>query len=292
MSIFDLFRGFFGVPGGHYSRRDPFFDGMTHDDDDDDEDEEDDGVYFDSFRRSDRDPFDDSVRFGFSFGPNGMRFQEPRMFGQIFQEMEEIFDRLGQFDEMHRSGRIGERSIEAPPPQEGAERGRSGNTLRDFMLKTPDSSSPGRSPSAPVAPREDTTPPEKPLPPHIPKYPFSKFHDFWRDGPLREGKEEKKEDGDLDSQVSSGGLDQILTPAPSQPKSRSFFQSVTVTKVVKPDGTVEETRTVRDSEGNVESTVTRSTGPEGGQDSPGPVIPGGSRPFMDVWERFFGGFRS
>lgn len=45
---------------------------------------------------------------------------------------------------------------------------------------------------------------------------------------------------DLDSAVSSGGLDQILTPPagqiPNQPSTRSFFQSVTVTKVVKPDG--------------------------------------------------------
>lgn len=41
---------------------------------------------------------------------------------------------------------------------------------------------------------------------------------------------------DLDSQVSSGGLDQILTPAPSQPKMRSFYKSVSVTKVVRPDG--------------------------------------------------------
>lgn len=40
--------------------------------------------------------------------------------------------------------------------------------------------------------------------------------------------------------MSSGGLDQLLTPpagqAPNQPRTRSFFQSVTVTKVVKPDG--------------------------------------------------------
>lgn len=45
---------------------------------------------------------------------------------------------------------------------------------------------------------------------------------------------------DLDSAVSSGGLDQILTPPagqiPNQLGIRSFFQSVTVTKVVKPDG--------------------------------------------------------
>lgn len=40
---------------------------------------------------------------------------------------------------------------------------------------------------------------------------------------------------DLDSAVSSGGLDQILAP-PNQPQSSSFFRSVTVSKVVKPDG--------------------------------------------------------
>lgn len=62
---------------------------------------------------------------------------------------------------------------------------------------------------------------------------------------LREVKQTDKTDSfthfsDLDSAVSSGGLDRILAPpagqTPNQPKSRSFFQSVTVTKVVKPDG--------------------------------------------------------
>lgn len=45
---------------------------------------------------------------------------------------------------------------------------------------------------------------------------------------------------DLDSAVSSGGLDQIMAPpagqTPERPEARSFFQSVTVTKVLKPDG--------------------------------------------------------
>lgn len=107
---------------------------------------------------------------------------------------------------------------------------------------------------------------------------------------------------DLDSAVSSGGLDQILTPpagqSPTQPGTRSFFQSVVVTKVVKPDGvrscwlqrlhrpsqqildrfffscsssqTVEERRTVRDGQGREETTVTRS-GPE---PEAGPLVPG------------------
>ena len=40
MSVFDLFRGFFGFPGPR-SHRDPFFGGMTRDDDDDDDDDDD-----------------------------------------------------------------------------------------------------------------------------------------------------------------------------------------------------------------------------------------------------------
>ena len=51
---------------------------------------------------------------------------------------------------------------------------------------------------------------------------------------------------DLDSAVSSGGLDKILTPrpseTPSQPRSRSYFQSVIVSKVVKPDGVRDNAR--------------------------------------------------
>lgn len=53
-------------------------------------------------------------------------------------------------------------------------------------------------------------------------------------------------DLDLDSAVSSGGLDRILAPPagqiPNQPRIRSFFQSVTVTKVVQPDGVRETFR--------------------------------------------------
>ncbi|XP_009998088.1 PREDICTED: HCLS1-associated protein X-1 [Chaetura pelagica] len=63
---------------------------------------------------------------------------------------------------------------------------------------------------------------------------------------------------DLDSQVSSAGLGTILRP--EEPKSRSYFQSVSVTKVTLPDGAVEERRTVRDSQGRRETTVTRRRG--------------------------------
>uniref|UniRef100_A0A8D0EX81 HCLS1 associated protein X-1 n=1 Tax=Strix occidentalis caurina TaxID=311401 RepID=A0A8D0EX81_STROC len=63
---------------------------------------------------------------------------------------------------------------------------------------------------------------------------------------------------DLDSQVSSAGLGTILRP--DEPKSRSYFQSVSVTKVTLPDGAVEERRTVQDSQGHREMTVTRRRG--------------------------------
>ncbi|XP_072530762.1 HCLS1-associated protein X-1 isoform X2 [Salminus brasiliensis] len=298
MSVFDLFRGFFGLPGGHYrgdGRREPFFDGMTHDEDDDDD--EDAVFYYDGFDRSgEKELLDEAFRFGFSLGPNGMRIHEPPVFGQMFREMEEILDSLGRVDQ-------GFPSIQAPS-QEGAEdqrrAGVEGNekTLRDFMLKAPDN--PPCSPPS-VGPEDgNSSLSDTPSIPRSPFFwsPFSKFKDIWSDGP-RWMDEEKKEDGDLDSQVSSGGLDQILTPAPSHPKTRSYFKSVTVTKVVKPDGSVEERRTVRDGQGNEETTVTRS-GPgvqEGPQDQPGPLIPGGSKLFSDMqdessmFKRFFGGFK-
>uniref|UniRef100_A0A8C0BWR3 HCLS1 associated protein X-1 n=1 Tax=Buteo japonicus TaxID=224669 RepID=A0A8C0BWR3_9AVES len=63
---------------------------------------------------------------------------------------------------------------------------------------------------------------------------------------------------DLDSQVSSTGLGTILRP--NEPKSHSYFQSVSVTKVTLPDGVVEERRTVQDSQGRQETTVTRRRG--------------------------------
>ncbi|KAM8986108.1 HCLS1-associated protein X-1 isoform 2-T4 [Ara ararauna] len=67
-----------------------------------------------------------------------------------------------------------------------------------------------------------------------------------------------KADQDLDSQVSSAGLSTILRPG--EPKAHSYFQSISVTKVTLPDGAVEERRTVQDSQGRRETTVTRRKG--------------------------------
>lgn len=299
MSVFDLFRGFFGVPGGHYGRygpREPFFDSMTHDEEDD-EDDDLEGYYSGSFEGpGGHDPFDDAWRFGFSMGPNGTRLHEPAMFGKILRDMEEIFAELGHLDGVPR--------LEPPHPPQGkgphGEPGGKGGSLRDFMLKNPEDR-----PCPPGPPPSGTPPGSHGSPPGSPFRrwsPFSRFHDSFRDGLFDASSDDKREDGDLDSQVSSGGLDQILTPAqpaPAQPRMRSFFQSVTVKKVVKPDGTVEETRTVRDSQGNEETTVTRSGGsgdPEGSQGPRGPLLSGGPEPSdmqdnTSVFSRFFGGFR-
>ncbi len=85
--------------------RDPFFDGMIHEDDDDEDD--DGGFHQDDLNGPHRESFDDAFRFGFSFGPGGMRFEEPQLFGQIFRDMEEVFASLGHFDERHGIGHRG-----------------------------------------------------------------------------------------------------------------------------------------------------------------------------------------
>ncbi|XP_041823357.1 HCLS1-associated protein X-1 [Melanotaenia boesemani] len=306
MSVFDLFRGFFGVPGGHYrGRRDPFFDAMTHDDDDDDDEDDEDGFCYDGYRGDQQDPFDGAWRFGFSFGPDGMRIQEPPVFGHVLREMEEIFSRLGRWDEHSDFGHFDVPRIMPTPPQDRAEKdGGSGNPLRDFMLRPPDSGKQGpyREPPSDIQPSYES--PQFPRTPFHGWTPFSKFNDIWKQGPQKTPDENLKEDRDLDSAVSSGGLDQILTPpagqVPSQPRTRSFFQSVTVTKVVKPDGTVEERRTVRDGHGNEETTVTRSGGSamlEGSDHQTGPVLRGNPHRFSDLrdddslFSKFFGGFK-
>nr|KAF6316069.1 HCLS1 associated protein X-1 [Pipistrellus kuhlii] len=73
------------------------------------------------------------------------------------------------------------------------------------------------------------------------------FDDMWPVTPPSRAKEDK----DLDSQVSQEGLGPVLQPQP-----KSYFKSVSVTKITRPDGTVEERRTVVDSEGRTETTVT------------------------------------
>ncbi|XP_035426999.1 HCLS1-associated protein X-1-like isoform X2 [Cygnus atratus] len=119
-------------------------------------------------------------------------------------------------------------AIEPPLPDPGP-----GRPLRDSMLKHPDGPEGARDPARPWSPLpglEDA----RPAPP------------------------ERREDRDLDSQVSSAGLGTILRP--DEPQPRSYFKSVSVTKVTLPDGAVEERRTVQDSHGRRETTVTLRRG--------------------------------
>ncbi|VCW74752.1 unnamed protein product [Gulo gulo] len=90
-----------------------------------------------------------------------------------------------------------------------------------------------------------------------------------------------REDNDLDSQVSQEGLGPVLQPQP-----KSYFKSVSVTKITKPDGTVEERRTVVDSEGRTETTVTHQEGdgrPRGDPESPNPAALDDARSILDLF---------
>uniref|UniRef100_H3AYH4 HCLS1 associated protein X-1 n=1 Tax=Latimeria chalumnae TaxID=7897 RepID=H3AYH4_LATCH len=246
MSVFDLFRGFFGIPGGT-GRRDPFFGSMTRDDDDDDDDDEE-GEEFpnDFFGPRGNDDFS----FGFHFGPGGMRFHDSSGFSQLFQDLDELFSGAGAWDFPSRHFEIP--SVEAPPPSSNphSEKHR-GKSLRDWMLKYPDSHL--RSNSS----REGSEEASQPGPQWLSTVQFMQFEDMWKMFPNKQDGG-LKEDKDLDSQVTSEGLDKVLKP--SEPKANSYFKSVSITKVTGPDGTVEERRTVRDSQGNEETTVTRTKG--------------------------------
>jgi len=87
---------------------------MTRDDNDED------GFSYDSIRADQQDPLDGAWRFGFSGRPDGMRMQEPPVFGQVLRDMEEIFSMLGRQEGQPESGHFGMRpetwSGPLPPP--------------------------------------------------------------------------------------------------------------------------------------------------------------------------------
>ncbi|XP_074665384.1 HCLS1-associated protein X-1 [Strix aluco] len=168
--------------------------------------------------------------FGFGFIPSGSR----GAFEELFRDMGEL---LGVF-----GGAWDGAPQRIEPPQPGPGEGSAGRPLRDSMLKHPDSPAPSASPGGPEGTGD-------------PAWPWRPFPGLEDAHPAPPG---LKEDQDLDSQVSSAGLGTILRP--DEPKSRSYFQSVSVTKVTLPDGAVEERRTVQDSQGHRETTVTRRRG--------------------------------
>ncbi|KAM4690088.1 HCLS1-associated protein X-1-like isoform 2-T2 [Rhinophrynus dorsalis] len=248
MSVFDLFRRFF-EPGG---RRDPFFGGMTQEDDDDvegDDDDENVGYPFGQPHIHD---------FGFSFGPSRSPFSDSFGFEDFFRDFNELFADFGAI-----TRGIPELPGIEPPPQRPE--GSGTRSLRDHMLKYPDSH----------LPREQPSKSEDPSARDIPRLPgaspWGKYG--WGDSSLRIPEGEQRQDKDLDSEVSSQGLDTILRPA--EPRSSSCFQSVSVSRVTRPDGTVEERRTVRDGQGNTSTTVTIHRGDQIIRESRDP--PHGSR---------------
>uniref|UniRef100_G1SGM6 HCLS1 associated protein X-1 n=1 Tax=Oryctolagus cuniculus TaxID=9986 RepID=G1SGM6_RABIT len=66
--------------------------------------------------------------------------------------------------------------------------------------------------------------------------PFHRFDDVWPVTPHPRA----REDNDLDSQVSQEGLGPVLQPQP-----KSYFKSISVTKITKPDGGRSETTVTR-----------------------------------------------
>ncbi|XP_007946812.1 HCLS1-associated protein X-1 [Orycteropus afer afer] len=241
MSLFDLFRGFFGF-SGRQGHRDPFFGGMTRDEDEDEEEEEEgEGATwgYGSPRFGDPQPPEE---FGFSFSPGrGMYFHYNFGFDDLIRDFNSIFSEMGAWT-------LPSHPPELPGPESEVpgERQRKGETLRDSMLKYPDSHQPRIFGGIVEGDTETESP--KPSPDWGSQRPFHRFDDMWPVAPHPRAREDK----DLDSQVSQEGLGPVLQPQP-----RSYFKSVSVTKITKPDGTVEEHRTVVDSEGRTETTVTR-----------------------------------
>ncbi|XP_054857661.1 HCLS1-associated protein X-1 [Eublepharis macularius] len=231
MSVYDLFRGFFGFRGERRAR-DPFFGGITRDDDEDD-DEDDEGPSFGAR------PSDD-FGFGFTFAPGGMHFHENFGFDELFRDFNNLFNEMGSWTLPPQPFEFP--GMEAPPSANHSREKR--QTLRDSMLKYPDSHRPSQSPEDGLGP----TVPER--------RPWRPFQGLEERGPAPSNTDSTpKEDKDLDSRVTSEGLETILPPA--QP--RTYFKSISVTKVMTPDGTVEECRTVRDSQGHEETVVTRQS---------------------------------
>ncbi|XP_044528477.1 HCLS1-associated protein X-1 isoform X1 [Gracilinanus agilis] len=239
MSLFDLFRGFFGFPAPQ-RRRDPFFGGMTREEDDEDEEEEEGGGTWGTRFGGPRSP--EEFTFGFSFGPEDeMRFHDNFGFDELIRDFNRIFGDMGAWTLPSRPP-----ELPGPEPEAPNEKQREGETIRDSMLKYPDSHQPKTFSGSSESEVGHSSP--KGGPDWDSKRPLRGFGDRWPVIPDARTKEDK----DLDSQVSKEGLGQVLQPQP-----KSYFRSVSVTKITGPDGTVEERRTVVDSEGHKETTVTR-----------------------------------
>ncbi|KAM9290525.1 HCLS1-associated protein X-1 [Gastrophryne carolinensis] len=202
----------------------------------------------------DDDDDDDDDFFQPPFRPRGPPSHDPFGFEDIFRDFNELFADFG--------------SAMRDVPRKASPERSGGGSLRDAMLKHPEPRLPGeRAPSS-----QDPGTPEPPS--------QSEWLPQRRPGDGSLPSEESKQDKALDSEVSSRGLDSVLRPR--EPATSSFFRSVSVSKFIRPDGTVEEKRTVRDGQGNTTTTVTVTRGDEvissGSLDSPRDAIMGAPDP--------------
>ncbi|XP_067666892.1 HCLS1-associated protein X-1-like [Haliotis asinina] len=158
----------------------------------------------------------------------------------LHQQMEEMFKQFGAVD--FPSVVPGEPSVPAVTEKP-----------RDKMLK-PDQSERSPVSSSPEGqPRQD-----------VPSL-FGRFFSIPRFGQIQQ---EEKVDRDLDSEVESKDLSQILKPThperremfPHSPGKFSHHGSVSITTIRGADGKLEQRKTVIDSDGNEETTVTRQLG--------------------------------
>ncbi|XP_073179738.1 HCLS1-associated protein X-1 isoform X1 [Lepidochelys kempii] len=215
MSLYELFRGFFGFPRGRRPR-DPFFGGITRDEDEEDEYDEDGGPSF-GVR-----PTED---FGFSF--SGMRFHDNFGFGELFRDFNELFNEMGAWTLPCQPFELP--VTEAAPAASGhLSEEQKRRALRDSMLKYPDSHQPRISEEGTVPGRDLGDGAGLAAPGVKPWQPFAGL------GEMHLAPPSAREDKDLDSRVSSEGLETVLRPG--EPKAHSYFQSVSVTTVTGPDG--------------------------------------------------------
>ncbi|XP_020945452.1 HCLS1-associated protein X-1 isoform X2 [Sus scrofa] len=278
MSLFDLFRGFFGFSRPR-SHRDPFFGGMTRDEDEDDEEEE--ATWSQGSSRFEGPQPPEEFGFGFSFSPGGgMRFHDNFGFDDLVRDFNSIFSEMGAWtlpsrppaSTCHLSAELPGPEIETP-----GERRQEGQTLRDSMLKYPDSHQPRIFGGGLESDAKTESP--KPVPDWDSQRPFHRFDDMWPVTPSSRA----REDNDLDSQVSQEGLGPVLQPQP-----KSYFKSISVTKITKPDGTVEERRTVVDSEGRKETTVTHQEAGDSPRDGPESATPPSLDDAFSILDLFLG----
>lgn len=272
MSVFDLFRGFFGFSGPR-SPRDPFFGGMTRDEDEDDEEEEEGASWGHGSSRFEGPQPPEEFAFGFSFSPGGgMRFHDNFGFDDLVRDFNNIFSEMGAWTLPARPPELPGPELEIP-----GERRQEGQTLRDSMLKYPDSHQPRI--FGGVLESDARTDSPKAAPDWGSQRPFHRFDDMWPVTPHSRAREDK----DLDSKVSQEGLGPVLQPQP-----KSYFKSVSVTKITRPDGTVEERRTVVDSEGRTETTVTHQEADGSPRDDPESPTPPALDDAFSILDLFLG----